>query len=47
MSKIIKIKEETKNMLDKLKVHQRQSYDEVIKLLIGTVYGSVEGYTKA
>ena len=34
MWKSIKIKEETKKMLDKLKVHPRQSYDEVIRKLI-------------
>jgi predicted CopG family antitoxin len=35
MWKSIKIKEETKKMLDELKVHPRQSYDEVIRELIG------------
>ncbi|MHA1364585.1 MAG: DUF7557 family protein [Candidatus Freyarchaeota archaeon] len=34
MWKSIKIREETKKMLDKLKVHPRQSYDEVIRKLI-------------
>jgi predicted CopG family antitoxin len=35
MWKSIKIKEKTKKMLDELKVHPRQSYDEVIRELIG------------
>ena len=34
MVKQIKIQEETKNRLDALKVHPRQSYDEVIKELM-------------
>ncbi|MEM0076809.1 MAG: antitoxin VapB family protein [Thermoproteota archaeon] len=34
MWKSIKVKEETKKKLDKLKVHPRQSYDEVINRLI-------------
>ncbi len=34
MWKSIKIKEETKQLLDKLKVHPRQSYDEIIRRLI-------------
>lgn len=36
MAKIttIKISEETKKKLDKLKVHPRQSYEEVIKKLV-------------
>jgi predicted CopG family antitoxin len=34
MWKSIKLKEKTKKKLDKLKVHSRQSYDEVITNLI-------------
>ncbi|MBS7610692.1 hypothetical protein KEJ27_00540 [Candidatus Bathyarchaeota archaeon] len=34
MWKSIKVKEETKKKLDELKVHPRQSYDEVINRLI-------------
>jgi predicted CopG family antitoxin len=34
MWKSIKIKEKTKKVLDKLKIHSRQSYDEVIRNLI-------------
>jgi len=34
MWKSIKIKEDTKKALDRLKIHPRQSYDEVIKELI-------------
>jgi predicted CopG family antitoxin len=34
MWKSIKVKEETKKLLDELKVHPRQSYDEVIRRLI-------------
>jgi predicted CopG family antitoxin len=34
MWKSVKIKEDTKKMLDELKIHPRQSYDEVIKKLI-------------
>lgn len=32
----IKIKKETRDMLNSLKVHSRQGYDEVIKKLIQT-----------
>lgn len=34
MSKSLKISVETKAELDKLKVHPRQSYDEIINILI-------------
>ncbi|MEA2089534.1 MAG: hypothetical protein U9O89_02085 [Thermoproteota archaeon] len=34
MWKSIKIKEDTKRMLDELKIHPRQSYNEVIRELI-------------
>jgi hypothetical protein len=34
MWKSIKVSEETKKMLDELKVHPRQSYNEVIRRLI-------------
>jgi len=34
MWKSIKIKQETKEKLDKLKIHKRQPYDEVIDKLI-------------
>ena len=34
MWKSIKVKDETKKKLDELKVHPRQSYDEVIYKLI-------------
>jgi len=34
MWKSIKIKEKTKKELDKLKIHPRQSYDEVIMNLV-------------
>ena len=30
----LKVSEKTKNELDKLKVHPRQSYDEILDLLI-------------
>jgi len=33
MWKSIRIREETKKMLDELKIHPRQSYDEVIRKL--------------
>jgi len=34
MWKSIKVKDETKKKLDELKIHPRQSYDEVINKLI-------------
>ena len=34
MWKTIKIKEDTKKKLDRLKIHPRQSYDEVIVKMI-------------
>ena len=34
MWKSIKIKEKTKKELDKLKIHHRQSYDEIIMEMI-------------
>ena len=33
-TKLIRISEETKVKLDKIKVHERQSYDEVINILL-------------
>lgn len=43
MWKSIKIKEGTKKKLDKLKVHPRQSYDEVIEVLMDKASGKDEG----
>ncbi len=34
MWKSLRIREKTKKMLDRLKIHPRQSYDEVIRNLI-------------
>lgn len=42
-STTITITEGTKKALDNLKVHQRQSYEEIIKKIIGELNPSEEG----
>ena len=41
MWKTIRIKLKTKAALDKLKIHPRQSYDEVIRILLGKKKGKL------
>ena len=46
MKKTIKLSDKVKKKLDKLKVHPRQPYDEVIEMLINRYYASREAFSR-